>query len=124
NQLAGLYGISTSAAYAKIGLTPIAGTNDDGTFFSQSDAQALESFAAQHGVQELSFWEVDGYDKGTGYNYSRIFNQVTGGTQPPPSSPPPGGSTGPVTGYQGLCLDVRGAATADGTAAQVYTCNG
>jgi ricin-type beta-trefoil lectin protein len=124
NQLAGLYGISTSAAYAKIGLTPIAGTNDDGTFFSQSDAQSLESFAAQHGVQELSFWEVDGYDKGAGYNYSRIFNQITGGTQPPPSSPPPGGSTGPVTGYQGLCLDVRGAATADGTAAQVYTCNG
>ena len=123
NQLAGLYGISTSAAYAKIGLTPIAGTNDDGTVFSQSDAQSLESFAAQNGVQELSFWEVDGYDKGTGYNYSRIFNQITGGTQPPPSSPPPGGG-GPITGYQGMCLDIRGAGTADGTPAQVYTCNG
>src|SRR5579871_5397277 len=79
NQLAGLYGISTSAAYGMMGLTPIAGTNDDGTVFSQSDAQSLESFAASHGVQELSFWEVDGYDKGTGYAYSRIFNQITGG---------------------------------------------
>lgn len=41
---------------------------------------------------------------------------------------PPGstgtGSTGPVAGYQGLCLDVRGANSADGTPVQVYTCNG
>jgi chitinase len=121
NQLAGLYGISTSAAYAKMGLTPIAGTNDDGTVFSQSNAQSLESFAASNGVAELSFWEVDGYDKGTGYAYSRIFNAITGGTTPPP--PPPPGS-GPVTGYQGLCLDVRGASSADATPVQVYTCNG
>jgi chitinase len=125
SQLAGLYGISTSAAYAKMGLTPIAGTNDDGTVFSQSDAQSLESFAASNGVQELSFWEVDGYDKGTGYNYSRIFNQITGGTQPPPSSPPPPPpGSGPITGYQGMCLDIRAASNADGTPAQVYTCNG
>ena len=34
------------------------------------------------------------------------------------------GATGPITGYQGLCLDVRAAATADGTPVQVYTCNG
>ena len=123
NQLAGLYGISTSAAYARIGLTPIAGTNDDGTVFSQSNASSLESFAAANGVAELSFWEVDGYDKGTGYAYSRIFNQITGGSSTPPP-PPPGGSTGPVTGYQGMCLDVRGANSADSTPVQVYTCNG
>ena len=78
SQLASLYGISTSAAYAKIGLTPIAGTNDDGTVFSQSNASSLESFAASNGVQELAFWEVDGYDKGTGYAYSKIFNKITG----------------------------------------------
>jgi chitinase len=76
SQLAGLYGISTSAAYAMMGLTPIAGTNDDGTYFSTSNAQSLESFAAANGVQELSFWEVDGYDKPTGYQYSSIFNQI------------------------------------------------
>ncbi len=34
------------------------------------------------------------------------------------------GATGPVTGYQGLCLDVRSASSADGTPVQVYTCNG
>jgi chitinase len=122
SQLAGLYGISTSAAYAKMGLTPIAGTNDDGAVFSQSNAQTLESFAASNGVQELSFWEVDGYDKGTGYAYSKIFNEITGGSGGTP--PPPTGATGPITGYEGLCLDDRSASTALFNPVQVYTCNG
>ena len=34
------------------------------------------------------------------------------------------GTTGPITGYQGLCVDVRGASTAEFTPVQVYTCNG
>ena len=33
-------------------------------------------------------------------------------------------ATGPITGYQGLCLDDRAASTADGNPIQVYTCNG
>jgi chitinase len=78
SQLSGLYGISTSAAYAMMGLTPIAGTNDDGTFFSTANASSLESFAASNGVQELSFWEVDAYDKPTGFQYSSIFNGIGG----------------------------------------------
>jgi chitinase len=123
-QLASLYGISTSAAYAMMGLTPIAGTNDDGTEFSTANAQSLESFAASNGVAELAFWEVDGYDKPTGYQYSSIFNKITGG-----SSGGGGGGTGPttagqITGYQGLCLDDRSASTADFNPIQVYTCNG
>jgi chitinase len=117
-QLSSLYGISTSAAYAMMGLTPIAGVNDDGTVFSTSNASSLESFAASNGVAELSFWEVDGYDKGTGYQYSSIFNRISGGG----STPPPG--SGPITGYQGLCLDDRSASTALLNPVQVYTCNG
>ncbi|MDG4796286.1 ThuA domain-containing protein [Micromonospora sp. WMMD1082] len=39
------------------------------------------------------------------------------------SNPPPGGS-GPITGLAGKCLDVRNAATADGTQIQIWTCNG
>ena len=119
-QLSSLYGISTSAAYAMMGLTPIAGVNDDGTDFSISNASSLESFAASNGVQELSFWEVDGYDRGTGYQYSSIFNKISGGggTTPPP------GNTGQITGYQGLCLDDRSASTANFNPIQVYTCNG
>jgi chitinase len=118
-QLSSLYGISTSAAYAMMGLTPIAGTNDDGTFFSTSNAQSLESFAASNGVAELSFWEVDGYDKPVGYQYSSIFNKITGSSG--------GGGTsasGPITGYQSLCLDDRSASTANFNPIQVYTCNG
>lgn len=81
-QLAGLYGISASAAYGMMGLTPIAGHNDDNEVFSTSDASALESFAASNGVAELSFWEVDGYDKPVGYRYSSIFNKISGGGEP------------------------------------------
>jgi hypothetical protein len=35
-----------------------------------------------------------------------------------------GGSAGPVTGYEGLCLDDRSASTAPLNPVQVYTCNG
>jgi chitinase len=79
-QLESIFGISATQAWNMLGLTPIAGTNDDGTVFSQSNASSLESFAASNGVQELAFWEVDGYDKSAGYAYSRIFNQITGGS--------------------------------------------
>jgi hypothetical protein len=34
------------------------------------------------------------------------------------------GATGPITGYAGLCVDVRGANSANFTPVQVYTCNG
>ncbi|MEU3343266.1 chitinase [Streptomyces sp. NPDC006668] len=77
-QLASLYGISKAAAYAKMGLTPIAGRNDDNEVFSQSDAKKLERFASSNGVQELSFWELHDYDKATGFSYSRIFNAIGG----------------------------------------------
>jgi hypothetical protein len=40
------------------------------------------------------------------------------------STPPPSGAAGPVTGYQGLCLDDRAASTALLNPIQVYTCNG
>ncbi len=120
SQLASLYGISTSAAYAMMGLTPIAGRNDDGAQFSQSDAQQLESFAASNGVAELSFWELQDYDRATGYAYSRIFNAITGGG----TTTPPTGGGGTITGYGGKCVDVAGASSANGTVVDLYTCNG
>jgi chitinase len=120
SQLSSLYGISTSAAYGMMGLTPIAGVNDspDDYDFTTGNASTLESFAAANGVGELSFWEVDGYDKPTGYQYSSIFNEITGGGTTTT------GTTGPITGYEGLCLDDRSASTADFNPIQVYTCNG
>ncbi|GAA4706112.1 lectin [Phytohabitans rumicis] len=35
-----------------------------------------------------------------------------------------GGSTGPITGLAGKCMDVAGAGTANGTPVQLYACNG
>ncbi|GLX94111.1 ricin-type beta-trefoil lectin domain protein [Herbidospora sp. NBRC 101105] len=35
-----------------------------------------------------------------------------------------GGTTGPITGFGGKCIDVAGASTANGAAVQLYTCNG
>src|ERR1700722_8949980 len=51
--------------------------------------------------------------------YVAAYSTGSGGTTPPP--PPPSGSTGPITGYEGLCVDVRGASTALFTPVQVYT---
>ena len=76
-QLAHLYGITTAAAYDLLGLTPIAGHNNDEEDFTEADARKLESFAANHGVQDLSFWEVDRYDKPVGYAYSKTFQKIT-----------------------------------------------
>jgi chitinase len=131
-QLASLYGISTAQAYAMMGLTPIAGQNDDNEVFSTANASTLESFAASNGVGELSFWEVDGYDKPAGYAYSKIFNAITGGSAGSggggsgsgSGGSGPASTTGAITGYGGLCLDDKSASTANFNPVQVYTCNG
>jgi chitinase len=75
-QLATLYGVSSASAWALLGLTPIAGKNDDNENFTQANAKTLLSFAKTNGVSELSFWEVDSYDKKVGYAYSKIFNGI------------------------------------------------
>jgi len=49
--------------------------------------------------------------------YVAAYSTSGGGSTPPP------GNTGPITGYQGLCADVRGANSANFTPVQVYTCN-
>jgi chitinase len=118
-QLSSLYGISTAQAYGMMGLTPIAGQNDDNEDFTQANADTLESFAASNGVGELAFWEVDGYDKPLGYAYSKIFQAITSA-----SSGGGGTATGQITGYDGLCVDDQSASTANFNPVQVYTCNG
>jgi chitinase len=77
-QLESVFGSSSAAAWGQLGLTPIAGRNDDNENFTQSNAKTLESFAKSNGVGELAFWEVDQYDKPLGYAYSKIFNAITG----------------------------------------------
>ncbi|MGA5731549.1 glycosyl hydrolase [Streptomyces seoulensis] len=62
----------------------------------------------------------------TTFNDSRVLSQgqvsiPAGGG---PSTPPGGGRAGVITGVGGKCVDVAGGATANGTAVQLYDCNG
>jgi hypothetical protein len=57
SQLMSIYGISSTAAYARLGNTPMIGQNDtSGEIFTLADASAVESYAAQRGIALLSFW--------------------------------------------------------------------
>lgn len=63
-QVASAFGISTSAAYAKLGNTPMIGQNDSpGEIFTLADASTVESHAASEGIAMLSFWS-EGRDNG------------------------------------------------------------
>jgi chitinase len=131
-------GKSSAQLWRMEGITPMIGVNDTSSeVFSTSDAQDVEAFAAANGVQELTFWSL-GRDKAcatlggaarddcsgtsqSAWQFSRIFDGITGGG----TTPPPSGATGPIrSGYAGKCVDVAAAATANGTAVQLYDCNG
>jgi chitinase len=77
-QLHTVFGGTAAQDWAMLGLTPIAGENDDNENFTQSDAKTLETFAASNGVGELAFWEVDQYDKPLSYAYSKDFQKIGG----------------------------------------------
>jgi chitinase len=118
-QLESIFGVSSTQAWNMLGLTPIAGKNDDDEDFTQSDATSLESFAAANGVQELAFWEVDQYDKPLGYAYSKIFNQITGGSG---GGSFPGGYHQLVVQNSHLCVDVDDNSTSNNAVIDQWTC--
>ncbi|WP_051812533.1 chitinase [Kitasatospora sp. MBT63] len=120
--------------WAMEGNTPMIGVNDStNEVFTTADAATVEGFAASRGIQLLAFWAL-GRDKAcavngtlsdscsgtpqSAYQFARTFNGITGGTTPP------GQGAGQITGYGGKCVDVAAAATANGTAVQLYDCNG
>jgi GH18 family chitinase len=63
-------------------------------------------------------WELSQDTSGGTSLVSAIYEVATGGSNPPT------GRTGPITGIGGKCVDVASAATANGTAIQLWTCNG
>ncbi|MEQ4300198.1 glycosyl hydrolase family 18 protein [Plantactinospora sp. B6F1] len=63
-------------------------------------------------------WELSQDTNNTTSLVSAIYDTVLGG------GTPPGGRTGQITGIGGKCVDVAAASTANGTAIQLYTCNG
>lgn len=91
-QVRSVFGVSDSAAWKMIGVTPMLGQNDSsGETFTQANARALVSFAEQRHLGMLSFWE-EGRDANacTGalyrctnvpqkpYDFSKIFAAFTG----------------------------------------------
>ncbi|GHK02391.1 hypothetical protein SY2F82_41880 [Streptomyces sp. Y2F8-2] len=134
-QLGNVWPTKTSAQlWAMEGNTPMIGVNDSlNEIFTTGNATTLTDFAKSNGIQQIGYWSL-GRDtacaangtlsdtcSGTPqspYQFARIFNGIGGGGG--------GGTThtGPITGYAGLCLDDRGASTANGNPIQVYTCNG
>jgi chitinase len=121
-QLESIFGVSSSAAWHMLGLTPIAGENDDAEDFTESDASTLESFAASNGVQELAFWEVDQYDKPLGYAYSKTFNKITGGSTTGGGGSFPSGYHQLVVQNSGDCVDVAGSSTANSAVIDQAAC--
>ncbi|MEU2631014.1 ricin-type beta-trefoil lectin domain protein [Kitasatospora sp. NPDC007106] len=128
-------GKTSDQLWAMEGNTPMIGVNDTtAEVFTTGNASTLESFAASHGIQQLAFWAI-GRDKAcaangtlsdscsgtpqSAYQFTRTFDALTGGTTPPPT-----GRTGRITGYGGKCVDVAAANSANGTAVQLYDCNG
>jgi chitinase len=51
--------VDSSYTYGNIGLTPMIGTNDDGSTFTTADATTVADWAGQNGLGRLSFWSVD-----------------------------------------------------------------
>jgi hypothetical protein len=96
----------------------VAGSIDNVAFKNPDGSIAL--VALNEGSSAQSFQVSYG---GSSFGYSLPGGAIATFTWPGTISGG-GSSTGAVTGYQGLCLDVRSASSADGTPVQVYTCNG
>ncbi|HET9172782.1 MAG TPA: chitinase [Actinospica sp.] len=116
-QVAGAFGVSTSAAYGMLGNTPMIGQNDSsGEIFTLADASTVESYAASKGIAELSFW-AEGRDNGgcpgqtsasstcSGLSqnagaFTQAFQAFSGGA-PSTGSSSPTASASPTTGSTG-----------------------
>ena len=70
-------------------------------------------------------WELSQDAGGANSLVSAIYEVATSGGGPTnPPTTPPSGRTGRITGIAGKCVDVAAASSANGTAIQLYDCNG
>jgi hypothetical protein len=129
-QIASTFDVSSSAAYAMLGVTPMIGQNDSaGEIFTLADASTVESYAASQNLAWTSFWS-EGRDNGgcsgstsassscsgitqnTG-QFTQIFQAFTSGgstggggptSSPTPTpTPTPTVSSSPTGGSGGTC---------------------
>ena len=115
SQLESIYGISSSAANAMLGNTPMIGQNDtSGEIFTLADATTVESYAAQQGIAWLSFWaegrDNDGCPGSTTASstcsgisqsdgaFTAAFQSFTGGSGGGGGSPTPTPTPTPTSG--------------------------
>src|SRR5580658_3319555 len=122
SQLQSLYPSDSSAQlWSMIGVTEMPGIDDYGPdeTFTEADATTVLNWAESNGIGTLSFWALQrdnggcpgtagsdtcsGISQSTWY-FSDTFEPFTSG-----SSGGGGNPTGPIYGYEGLCLDDRGA---------------
>jgi chitinase len=131
-QLGAIWNTKTSAQlWAMEGNTPMIGVNDSSNeVFTTSNASSLESFAAANGIQELAFWALGRDNQGSSgtsqsaYQFTNIFKAITGGSTGGGGGGGGTTHTGAITGYGGKCVDVNAASNVNGTAIQLYDCNG
>ena len=128
-QVASTFNVSSSAAYAMLGVTPMIGQNDSaGEIFTLADASTVESYASSQNLAWTSFWS-EGRDNGgcsgstsassscsgitqnTG-QFTQIFQAFTSGststggggpTSSPTPTPTPTVSSSPTGGSGGSC---------------------
>jgi hypothetical protein len=139
SQVASAFGISTSAAYAKLGNTPMIGQNDSaGEIFTLDNARSVEAFDASRGIALTSYWSQNrdnggcpgqtsasgtcsGVSQNTG-DFARIFQPFTSG------SSSGGGGTGSTAqvlpGTWAQCASENGTCTLNGTSAVAFGANG
>ncbi|WP_328679061.1 chitinase [Streptomyces sp. NBC_00343] len=138
-QVASAFGISTSAAYAKLGNTPMIGQNDSaGEVFTLDNARSVEALDASRGIALTSYWSQNrdnggcagstsaqstcsGVSQNSG-DFARIFQAFTSG------SSGGGGGTGSTVqslpGTWAQCASENGTCALNGTSAVAFGANG
>jgi hypothetical protein len=134
-QVAGAFGISTAAAYAKLGDTPMIGQNDSaGEIFTLANANTVESFDASRGIALMSYWDenrdnggcagsttVSGTCSGLSQNtgdFARAFQPFTGGGSSGD------GTGGALPGTWTQCASENGTCAVDGYKTVAFGANG
>ena len=95
------------------------------TSITNLDVKAMIDDSVNRGVTSASAYLIDAeagfeiWQGGQGLGTNSFSFDATQGTSGGGT-----GATGQITGFGGKCVDVAGASTADGTAVQLYDCNG
>jgi glucosylceramidase len=105
------------------------GTVPNVAFKNPDGSKALIAYNTSGSAQTIKVnWGGQSFTYSLPTKTSATFTWGTG-TSTPPTTPPttaPGGGTrtGTITGLAGKCVDVAAASSANGTAVQLYDCNG